>query len=309
MTGSLIIGILMLSISALAGYNTANGYGVGKNALKGLLDNENYTSETTYSLELDGVLLSESKSLQLYDRNGDVRLNEEGVDFNSAAFCGYLDRDTTNIRKIWMQDGSQIYYDDYNGDTETRVYENSYDWNNGVGGSFDVINQNDNDRKTIDKYIRFAELVCDTMVGDLKNNIVYVSGGEDSSTYEINLDAVQIPEFVNAGFSAIFAAGYNDNDNLFAVLGEDPTVSNASLIFTVNKDGKLTYANAEGTLSGNGHYATLKLSLKMYDYGTTKPQRVDIETLPNVESYYVNEGGRIGEPVDEETEEYEEIYK
>ena len=43
------------------------------------------------------------------------------------------------------------------------------------------------------------------MIGDLKNNIIYVSGDDNSSTYEMNLDAIQIPEVANAGLSAMFS--------------------------------------------------------------------------------------------------------
>ena len=42
--------------------------------------------------------------------------------------------------------------------------------------------------------VNFVELIGDTMIGDLKNNIIYVSGDDNSSTYEMNLDAIQIPE-------------------------------------------------------------------------------------------------------------------
>ena len=56
------------------------------------------------------------------------------------------------------------------------------------------------------------------MIGDLKNNIIYVSGDDNSSTYEMNLDAIQIPEVANAGLSAMFSENIADSDD-----DSDPT--------------------------------------------------------------------------------------
>lgn len=153
----------------------------------------------------------------------------------------------------------------------------------------------EDDRETVDKIVRFVELIGDTVVGDLKNNIVYVSGDDNSSTYEISLDAMQIPEFVNAGMSAMFSSmkQYADeSDDPFMMFGTDPIVKNASLKFTVDKEGRLTDAAAAAAMSGEGHELGMEMSLKMSDYGTTQPQRLDVSTLPNVETYdYSEENG------------------
>lgn len=296
------VGVVMLAGAALANYNTSNGYDVGKMAAKALLSNENYTSDMTVSLSLDGEALSTTHITELYDRNGAVRLNKTEKMYGSDQNYGYYRGNGET--KEWLQDGTCIYISEYS-DAERKsgaaVYKNSFEWRNDGGGMFDADNSMDDDeRKTSDRMVRFMELIGDTLVGDLKNNIVYVSGDDDSATYELNLDSVQIPEFVNAGLSAVFSQMQTyDNDDPLAVLGDDPIVSNASLKFTVDKEGRLLDGTASGALKGrdeNGdiHTVTMDISLKMSNYGTTKPEKLDMSTLPEDTEYYtMTEDGAI----------------
>ena len=77
-------------------------------------------------------------------------------------------------------------------------------------------------------------------------------------------------------------------DSPYTLLGTDPIVKNVSVKFTVDNEGRFTNLNAEASMVGNDsngekHEATVNITLDMSDYGTTKPERVDISTLPNVE--------------------------
>ena len=113
----------------------------------------------------------------------------------------------------------------------------------------------------------------------------------------MNLDAIQIPEVANAGLSAMFSENIADSDDdsdPYILLGTDPIVKNVSVKFTVDNEGRFTNLNAEASMVGNDsngekHEATVNITLDMSDYGTTKPERVDISTLPNVE-YSDNSG-------------------
>ena len=291
------VGATMLAGAAFAGYNTSNGYEVGKTAMKGLLNNENYTANTEFKMSIDGVEIAKSTMTELYDRNGDVSMNRTEI---STSDTSYIDNNTEY--KAYSQDGSYIstYYSD--GEAHTSIYKG--DTNMGIG-AFDELNEmNDGDKETASKVVRFVELACDTFVGDLKNNVVYVSGDDDSATYEISLDAIQIPELVNAGLSAMFSSmNQYDNEDPYMVLGTDPIVKSAYLKFTVDNEGRLTDGATNITMSGNGHEAAVDVTLIMSDYGTTVPQRVDISTLPNVETYdmtadtasnrYVSENGEV----------------
>ena len=291
------VGITVFTSAALAGYNTSNGYEVGKTAMKGLLNNENYTANTEFKMSIDGAEFEKSTMTELYDRNGDVSMNRMETSTSDASYV-----DIGREYKAYFQDGSYIstYYSD--GEAHTSIYKG--DTNMGIG-AFDELNEmNDGDKETTSKVVRFVELACDTFVGDLKNNVVYVSGDDDSATYEISLDAIQIPELVNAGLSAMFSSmNQYDNEDPYMVLGTDPIVKSAYLKFTVDNEGRLTNGAANITMSGSGHEAAVDVTLTMSDYGTTVPQRVDISTLPNVEIYdmtadtassrYVSEDGEV----------------
>ena len=291
------VGITVFTSAALAGYNTSNGYEVGKTAMKGLLNNENYTANTEFKMSIDGAEFEKSTMTELYDRNGDVSMNRMETSTSDASYV-----DIGREYKAYFQDGSYIstYYSD--GEAHTSIYKG--DTNMGIG-AFDELNEmNDGDKETTSKVVRFVELACDTFVGDLKNNVVYVSGDDDSATYEISLDAIQIPELVNAGLSATFSSmNQYDNEDPYMVLGTDPIVKSAYLKFTVDNEGRLTNGAANITMSGSGHEAAVDVTLTMSDYGTTVPQRVDISTLPNVEIYdmtadtassrYVSEDGEV----------------
>lgn len=281
------LGVTVLAGAAFASYNTSNGYLVGKNAIKGLLSNENYTANLELKMSVDGSELGKTTIQEMYDRNGDVRLNRSEKNESSSSYIG------NSEFKAYAQDGSYISVYD-NSDDEAEPQTNIYENDTYMGtGMFDEMNtMNDDDTDTINKVIRFVELAADTFVGDLKNNFVYVSGDDDSATYEISLDAVQIPEVVNAGLSAMFSSmSQYDNEDPYMVLGTDPVVKSAYMKFTVDSEGRFTDGTANVTMSGNDHEAAIDISLAMSDYGTTQPQRVDISTLPNMRTIDVTSDG------------------
>ena len=250
----MVLGVTVLAGATFASYNTSNGYDVAKTAVKGLMKNENYTANMTTKISLDGKEISSDTLKELYDRNGDVKINKE----------------------------NKVSSYDYN--SEYREFDKFY-------------TEDANEDKRNQKMVNFVELIGDTMIGDLKNNIIYVSGDDNSSTYEMNLDAIQIPEVANAGLSAMFSENIADSDDdsdPYILLGTDPIVKNVSVKFTVDNEGRFTNLNAEASMVGNDsngekHEATVNITLDMSDYGTTKPERVDISTLPNVE-YSDNSG-------------------
>lgn len=287
-TIGLALGVTIFAGAALANYNTANGYDTFKTAAKGLLSNENYTMNASFKLSIDGKTVG-SECTELYDRNGDVKLNS----FETSA---YFDEDTSTVKR-YSQDSDYIYvYDNENRGQEATVYQNaSESMANGVLDSMSTV-KNEDDKKTVNKIVHFVELAADTFVGDLKNNIVYVSGDDNSSTYEMNLESVQIPELVNAGLSALFSEINTsnrefdeDNRDPFYILGTDPIVKNVSLKFTVDNEGRFTNCLAISTMAGNGHEASVSAEMTISDYGTTKPERVDISTLKDVEYFDYND--------------------
>lgn len=283
---ALSLGIMIFAGAAFANYSVVGGYEVGKNALKNLMKNENYIADGTFKITVDENDIESATYHEVYDRNGEVSLN---------TFSTELDRDgETYETREYVQDGDSIYYSNYEGDAHTSV---RHDAPYTRGGSFDVLyeaDQDESDAEMVRKVIRFVELAGDTFVGDLKNNVVYVSGDDESATYELNLDSVQIPELVNAGLSVIFSsmAGstVNGQEQTFG-LGSDPIVDNVYLKFTVDNQERLLDGTASVTISGNGREARADMSLKM-SYGNAQPERVDIYSLPNMTEYgYSREKG------------------
>ena len=156
---------------------------MAKTAVKGLMKNENYTANMTTKISLDGKEISSDTLKELYDRNGDVKINKENkvssYDYNSEY-------------REWVQDDANIISSmHYDGEKRTLVEENASEYLNLFGGfgGFDKFYTEDanEDKKKNQKMVNFVELIADTMIGDLKNNIIYVSGDDNSSTYEMNL--------------------------------------------------------------------------------------------------------------------------
>ena len=105
--------------------------------------------------------------------------------------------------------GSSSRYESYSKDGTYTVFypdENYYYQYEGSYSSGRV----DADDPSVQKGIRFMELLADTMVGDLKNNVVLVGGEDGAKDYTVNISGTQVPEVVNAGLSMIFTS-YNSN--------------------------------------------------------------------------------------------------
>ncbi len=285
----LALGAAIFSGAAMADLPTSSGYEVGKTALKGLLQNENYTMEAKMSMSVDGAEFMSTEVSEQYDRNGDVKLKREEKDTSSGDYQAYMG--TPSEYKNYFQDGKEItVYVDEDGTEQTSIYSGKYyeTFRNGKGcfDSFYDEEISEDDRKMQDRIVNFVELAGDTFVGDLKNNIIYTSGDDNSATYEMNLDAMQIPEVVNAGAALLFGTkGIDEEDPIAKAVGEDTIIKNVYLKFTVDSEKRLSYANVKVTAAGNGHEAAADISLKIYDYGTTKPERVDISSLKNVTKY------------------------
>ena len=300
----LALGVTIFTGAALASYNTSSGYDIGKKAAKGLLENANYTLDASLKLSIDGNAFSGVEAHELYDRDGEVKLNRSEKSIGDEIYSSNTDF------SYYRQGSDYISTFTHDGEERTTVYHNADDY---MGrGALDSMStaRNDKDRDTVNKIVRFVELAADTFVGDLKNNIVYVSGDDNGATYEMNLDTIQVPELVNAGISAMFSAmsqnEYNENDP-FLTLGTDPVVKNVSLKFSVDSEGRLTDMSANTTLAGDGHEAAVDVAMRIYDYGTTKPVSVDISTLPNVQEIDCNDNSSSSPSysvsVDEEAEE------
>jgi hypothetical protein len=187
----LVAGMLVLTSAVYANYDNAGGYSNYKNAVKNLVfEADNYTADADMKLIIDGKAVNNSKVIYKCN-NGDTSQymqNEENFDGEPVK---------TELYTYAQGKMKYSYFPKTN-----EYYESESDTEN---------------RKTIvplddatsKKAVRFAELMADTFVGDLKNNVTLVSEEDGVRKYSIHVEKSQIPEIVNAGLSLMFTANNN----------------------------------------------------------------------------------------------------
>lgn len=280
---ALVVGATTLATAAFANSGNANGYTVYKNALKTLLKQENYTSSASARFLFDNELYASEKMTWLYDKNGEVILNK-------ISESTYDDR--TYRSEEYVQDNLIIYSSgDRLEDSSKKGYSvHSAEYRDKE--SFSPIYLGF-EPETQDKVVNFAETAADTFIGDLKNNFIMTSSDDNCSTYSINLESFQVPAIVTSGMdmmSAMLKESIDDADltdgsrdaMMMSLVSNNPQIKNASCTFTVDNEGRLTHNLLSGTLEGGGHTLTLEIELKACDYGTTRPERLDLDSAPNV---------------------------
>lgn len=175
----LITGLVILTTAVYANYDNAIGYANYKNAVKKLMVQDNFTADATVDLHVDGEsMVKQSMSVKL-----------EGPKKGSSV-------ETSDSYKNYRyySDGKMVnYWEDSN---TYSTYETSSN----------VMQMLDADDETQQKAVRFAELLADTLVGDLKNSFVLVSDEDGIKEYNVSISGSQIPEVVNAGVSLMFSS-------------------------------------------------------------------------------------------------------
>ncbi|MDD6484151.1 MAG: hypothetical protein PUF72_06200 [Clostridiales bacterium] len=290
-----VSGLCILSTAALANYQTSNGYDILKKALLSVYKYENCTIETNAAMTADSEEIAgtycrieyDMPSKQKYIQNSN---SESGVD--------------VYFSEEYQQDG-KIYYSQPGSDYFS--YEHDF-----LDTVFDV-SLEEYTSKSTQKMLRFAELLGDTVVGDLKNNFICVGDSDGQRSYEVSLSSVQIPELINAGLGAMFSIennnsryieNYEPNRTEQAInnLWDNQRVYTINCRYSVDKDNMLT--DLEGTIifkgtdqTGAEHDMTVFISTKFSDIGTTSPKHLDTSKVKITDAEVYNA---------EETEESED---
>lgn len=191
------LGAILLTGSALANYDNASGYTKLKNGVLSMKTVENFTAEAKLSLSYNGSIIEAGEVELMYDRNGTVTQYKKETtargDFHT-----------------WTQDGYGV----------SKTYEEDVDYTYSVYNAYDkgfndgYLSDTNGNKKMEDDTYNFLELLCDTMVGDLKNNFVLVSSEDGTSTYQISLNRDQIPELIQSGLAVSFGRMSNVNNYL-----------------------------------------------------------------------------------------------
>lgn len=276
---ALVVGVMTLTTAVFANYSNANGYTVYKDAMKKLFKADNYTANYGIELTVDGKQVEFGEATEMVDLNGDVKTSIVSNSLNGR------------WETYTYQDGKAIVKydkDDY------RVYESlapraAFNMTQNIGG----------DEETADKYIKFAELAMDMFVGDMKNNFTFVSQEDGISTYDLSLEGIQIPEIVNAGLNLLTTSPYDSSeiDELAEEYAGDPayilwkcsdvSATNAECMVKVDEEGRIVQNILKGSMTGvekNGTTHTIELTIKLNvsEYGSTHPQRVDLDSIKYV---------------------------
>lgn len=269
----LVVGMLVLTTAVYANYDDAKGYTNYKNALKRLaFEEKNFTAEYDSKITIDGkeVMMAEA-NYKCADGNNSQYSKTQDLLAGNENNKGNVYENYTYVN------GKNAYY--YYVDTN-EYYQGEVSKNSGT-----LIPLDD---ATSKKAVRFAELLADTIVGDLKNNVVLESSKDGMKHYSIQVSGNQIPEIVNAGLSLMFTAG-NSADNtgsyeneLTSKFGNEPYIGDVNFKVVLDEEGRLTGNQIEASLigvdkSGKQHTAVLKVNGKISDYGTTKPDTFNPE--------------------------------
>ena len=187
----LIAGVCVLTVSATAAFGSINGYANYKTAVKALaLDVDNVSAEGTFTLTYDGQEVLK----------GQADVGCDGADQYSHSVVS----DGTSIEENWSAtvDGVNTWFnsdDDHYYSYEAETEKSGHGLLN--IGSDDEMSQ---------RVFTLLELGADTVVGDLKNNVVEIDAKDGLYTYQLDIDSSQVPAVVNAALS-VFAYAVSEN--------------------------------------------------------------------------------------------------
>lgn len=190
LTVCLVAGVLVLAVSVSAALGSVSGYSRFKEASKALvLDADNYTAQVHFNMQMDGV--------DVPGENVDLKLQVDG-----SNYC---------IHEKNFDQSTRVEYQI--GDTVTWFNEDDdYYWSYPSSGSpyFDFGNDEYATRLT-----NFMEVLADTVVGDLKNNVVLTDSTNGLDTYTVDIARNQVPTLISSGLSLLGCTVQDGNDSAY----------------------------------------------------------------------------------------------
>ncbi len=180
--GSAVAGGLLLALSATAFASSSSRYESYKTAVKSIITTENATIDAQYEVKDNGTVICSGDTVEKLDNANRSTKTSATVDGISKTY------ESSNA------DGTFIMNDD---------------------GKYYQMNKADNKKGNNKKEkfsessssVKLAELVTDTLVGDVKNQFV-----KDGDTISVNLKGGQIPELAKLAVSAAAEEGSREKD-------------------------------------------------------------------------------------------------
>jgi hypothetical protein len=262
MVVSAIAGALLLSCSVVALATTGSGYQSYKDTVKTtMLTTKNATISAQFEVKDNGAIILSGNSIQKLDNA------------NSSSKTNLIVAGITKVYEASESNGTRI----------TRVDDQYY------SASGDKESAGREERANLSESsstVKLAEVVVDTLVGDVKNQFV-----QDGQTISVNLEGAQIPQLARLALSAAaenssrMENGKQQNDeNMKSIMAAVPKLTNIdvkSIAMTATVDGT-TLKNNQFTIvitgqdaNGASHELTITLNGDISNVGNTKIDTVD----------------------------------
>lgn len=276
------VGAVVLTTAVFANFDNANGYSTIKTAAKNSLFADNYTAAIKGDISLDNESRMGLDYVIKVDKDGNPKYKSE------ALTDSFYENDNWLSSTI-IQDGYKAYEYRLSGKSIKEKYPMTI-------YSSDITETLSRDNEVAVKSVNFAESLCDTLIGDIKNNIVLVNNSDDTRTYSLNMSGEQLPKYVTAAFSLFTAAIRTQNEDIEATYGDEagmifneimlnenePYINCVNGNIVIDSHDRITGFDGKVVLTGydnDGNYRdiTFSINLNVSDYGTTSIESVNLD--------------------------------
>ena len=264
--GSAVAGGVLLALSVTAFASSSSGYESYKTAVKSIVTTENATIDAQYEVKDNGTVIFSGDTIQKLDNENRSSKTSTTIDGTSKTY------ESSNANGTFIIDNDGNYYQMNKGNNKAGKDEK------------EKLSESSSS-------VKLAELVTDTLVGDVKNQFI-----QDGDKINVNLEGEQIPELAKLAVSAAVEnsdreKAHNNSDkigrdgDLKAVMDKVPGLSNIdvksiSMTATVDgdtlKDNNVTAVITGTDTNGTSHELTLTLDAKISDVGNTKADTIDV---------------------------------
>ncbi|MBU3108043.1 hypothetical protein [Clostridium gasigenes] len=258
--GTLLFGTVMASATQLSSYETY------KTSIKDTIAVKNETADITASVTDNGTeLVSLTESLKRNETTGDIS--------NVA---------TTNISGVaktiasYTQDGKDIR--STNVENEYTVRDNK--------------DKKDGEEIANPQMVKGMEVVIDTLVGTMKDNVVVNDNSDGTKNVTLNLKNTEITPLVNAVASMALSGGsdmamHNEKSELGSIkdiapkLVSDIKVESVDSSAVIDNNNVISKEVAKVVLSGKDadgkeHKIVVDINLNLSKIGSTTPDKLDL---------------------------------
>lgn len=267
MTIAAIAGSVLLITSVASFAATGSGYQALKKSFKATALLNNATIQTEAQLKDNGKIIMSGSTMMMSSNMQSPNANH--YSYNQVVIDGQTHISENSINERQMISRIDDEYTSYTlgpaRQDEMMSYSEAFDENSST--------------------MKFAELVVDTLVGDIKNQFV-----KDGDIISVNLESAQIPELARLGISAVFenvkSSAESDNMNeatsaVFKTIPQMETINVQAINFQSKIEDNIltdtdTHVVITGTdINGTFHEIEIDLTSKMSDIGSTVPKTVD----------------------------------